>query len=150
VQCKILISLAFVAWSWLDGGAILKKANNFEEYFIEKAIKLIESEKLRLDKQVNNELAVLQKELRILTGNKKIDIKNYYGYWAYTALETVARQALMASPQKKSMTNEQITELVKKIGEAEFPIEEMDYWLEVLELEIGLYNAADYIYIDLI
>lgn len=52
----------------------------------------------------------------------------------------------MASPQKKNMTNEQITELVKKIWEAEFPMAEMDYWLEVLELETGLSNAVDYIY----
>lgn len=58
---------------------------------IDKAINLMESENFGLDKQANKELAVLQKELRALTGNKKIDIKNYYGYWAYTDLETVAR-----------------------------------------------------------
>ena len=116
---------------------------------IEKAASLMEEKNCNNDKNVKKELNQLQKELREITGNKKIKISTFQKYWSYADLEVMARKALMSPPLKSDIANEQIKEIVLNIlgyGEAE-----MDWWLKYLEINTGLDNLTDYIfYPDLI
>ncbi|MCM1467714.1 MAG: hypothetical protein NC086_06150 [Alistipes sp.] len=116
---------------------------------IEKAAALMAETDCNNDTTAKQTLAKLQKDLRELTGNKKIQIKDFQRYWSYTDLETIARKALMAPPSKGNVTDAQIKEIVLNIlkhGEAE-----MDWWLKYLKINTGLDNLTDYIfYPDLI
>lgn len=111
---------------------------------IEKAVGLMEEKDCSSDKDARKKLAELQKELREITGNKKLQVKDFKRYWSYTDLETMAKKALMASPVKSELTDAQIKEIVLNImnhSEAE-----MDWWLLYLEINTGLDNLTDYIF----
>lgn len=55
-------------------------------------------------------------------------------------------------PKKCGMTDEQLTELIRRICELDFDVPQNaleatnDYFLEVLEIETGLSDITDYIY----
>lgn len=111
---------------------------------IEKAASLMEEQDCENDPDAKMELARLQNRLRDLSGNKRLEIKDFQRYWSYTSLETMARKALMAPPARSNMSDEQIKEIVLGIlkhGEAE-----MDWWLEYLKINTGLANLTDYIF----
>ena len=111
---------------------------------IEKAASLMEEQDCENDLDAKMELARLQNRLRDLSGNKRLEIKDFQRYWSYTSLETMARKALMAPPARSNMSDEQIKEIVLGIlkhGEAE-----MDWWLEYLKINTGLANLTDYIF----
>lgn len=96
------------------------------------------------DKTAKAELENLQKQLREVTGNNQIVIKDFWMYDAATDLETVARGALMSPPEKEDVTEEQIREIVVSIldhGGAE-----MAHWLHFLTVNTGLENLTDYIF----
>ena len=96
------------------------------------------------DKVAKKELEELQSKLRGLTGNQQIQIRDFWRYDEAVSLETAARGALMSSPEKEDLTDEQIKEIVLGIlkhGEAE-----MDWWLKFLEVNTGLDNLTDYIF----
>lgn len=119
---------------------------------IDKAANLMEEKDCDDDEEARKELAALQEELQELTGNKKIEISACQEYWAYTSLESIARSALLGSPEKQNLTDEELTELIRKVYNLDFdaPEDEVealnDYFLEVLEVETGLDNLTDYIY----
>lgn len=111
---------------------------------IEKAAALMEEKNCEDDKEAKKDLAKYQKDLREISGNKKIQIKDFQRYWSYTDLETMARKALMSPPCKSNVSDAQIREIVLNIlehGEAE-----MDWWLKYLEVNTGLDNLTDYIF----
>ena len=111
---------------------------------IKKAALLMDEKDCDSDKEAKKELGQLQKNLREITGNKKIKINTFQDYWSYTDLETIARRALMSSPMKSNLTNEQLKEIVLHI--TDFEEAEMDWWLEYLEINTGLANLTDYIF----
>ena len=116
---------------------------------IEKAALLMDEKDCDSDKEAKKELGELQKNLREITGNKKIKINIFQAYWRYTDLETTARRALMPPPMKSNLSNEQLKEIVLHI--LKFGEGERDWWLEYLEINTGLDNLTDYIfYPDLI
>ncbi len=111
---------------------------------IEKAAALMAEKDCEDDKDAKRELADLQKDLRELSGNKKLQIKDFQRYWSYTSLETMARKALMAPPTKGELTDAQIKEIVLNI--LKFKEAEMDWWLKYLKINTGLDNLTDYIF----
>lgn len=111
---------------------------------IEKAAALMAEKDCEDDKDAKRELADLQKDLRELSGNKKLQIKDFQRYWSYTSLETMARKALMAPPPKGELTDAQIKEIVLNI--LKFKEAEMDWWLKYLKINTGLDNLTDYIF----
>lgn len=112
----------------------------------------MEEEDWEGDTEAGSELTALQKQLREITGDEKLQITDYYAYWSYTSLETVARNVLHQPPVKTGMTDEQLTELIRRISELDFDVPEnaleatTDYFIQVLEIETGLDDVSDYIY----
>lgn len=111
---------------------------------IEKAAALMAEKDCEGDKDAKRELADLQRDLRELSGNKKLQIKDFQRYWSYTDLKTMARKALMAPPPKGELTDAQIKEIVLNI--LKFKEAEMDWWLKYLKINTGLDNLTDYIF----
>ena len=96
------------------------------------------------DADAKRELANLQTDLRELSGNEELQIKDFQRYWSYTDLETMARKALMAPPSKGKLTDAQLKEIVLNI--LKFREAEMDWWLKYLKINTGLDNLTDYIF----
>ena len=113
---------------------------------LERAVSLMEEKDCERDKEAQKELKDLQARLRDITGNKKIKISDYRHYQSYTKLETVARRAMYLPPQKSNLTDEQIAEIIRAIANVEVGEAEMDYFLDVLEVETGLDDISDYIF----
>lgn len=111
---------------------------------IEEAAELMAEKNCEEDGDAKRNLAELQRKLREVTGNKKLQIKDFQRYWGYTDLETMARKALMASPLKNELSDAQIKEIVLNI--LNYDEAEMDWWLEYLEINTGLDNLTDYIF----
>lgn len=82
---------------------------------IKKATELMEERDCGSDRDAKRNLLEYQRELREITGNKKLQIKEFQRYWSYTNLETMARKALMAPPLKNELTDAQIKEIVLNI-----------------------------------
>lgn len=111
---------------------------------IEKAASLMAEKDCDSDIEAKKVLAGLETDLRELSGNKSLQIKDFQRYWSYTDLETAAKKALMAPPSKENLTDAQLKEMVLNIlkhGEAE-----MDWQLMYLKLNTGLDNLTDYIF----
>ena len=97
------------------------------------------------DKEAEKSLEKLQQNLRNITGNEKLEIRNYRRYWAVADLKTMAEEAmaeeaLMPVPLKEDLTELQIKEIVINIlkhSEAE-----MGWWLNYLKVNIGLENLT--------
>lgn len=96
------------------------------------------------DSASKKELQELETRLREITGNSQIEIRDFWNYHEVTSLETVARGALMSPPEKENVTDEQIKEIVVNI--LEHNEEEMDWWIDFLEINTGLENLTDYIF----
>ena len=111
---------------------------------IEKAAELMAEKDCDNDKDAKKALTNLQRELRALAGNPKLNIKDFRRYWSYTDLETMARRALMAPPPKTELTDAQIREIVT--GILAFRGAELDWWLNYLRINTGLENLTDYIF----
>jgi len=85
-----------------------------------------------------------QEDLRTVTGNEKLRMKDFQRYWASTDLETAARGALMPPPTKDDLTDEQIKEIVVnlfKLKEAE-----MGWFLNYLKMNTEIENLTDYLF----
>lgn len=111
---------------------------------IEKAASIMEENMGSDDATVKQELDDLQKKLRDITGNKKLNVNEFQRYWSYTSLETMAKKALRLPPEKCDVTDDQIWEIVVNIlnhDEAD-----MDYWLKFLKVNTGLTDLTDYIF----
>lgn len=111
---------------------------------IEEAAELMSQKDCEEDEEAKKTLKRLQQELRQITGNKKLNIKNYQRYWSAVGLETVAKGALMSEPVKEDVTDAQIKEIVVNIlnhNEAE-----MSWWFKYLKVNTGLENITDYIF----
>lgn len=111
---------------------------------IEKAAELMEEKDCANDNTARSELDEYQNKLIAVTGNDKLQIKDFREYWGYMSLETAAREALMPPPEKTELTDEQIKEIVKNI--LKFKEEEMDWWLKFLKVNTGLDNLTNYIF----
>lgn len=97
--------------------------------------------------EARKELDTYQKQLTEITGKDNLDIKSFMEYWSYTDLETAATKALLPSPVKTGLSDEQISEMIRQFFDGEFEEESaMDYLLEVLEVETGLEDFSDYIF----
>lgn len=97
--------------------------------------------------EARKELESYQGQLVEITGNKNLDIESFMEYWTYTDLETAATKALLPSPAKTGLSDEQISEMISAVYNDKFDDEaSMDYLLEVLEVETGLDDFSDYIY----
>lgn len=98
----------------------------------------------------SSELKELAQKLREVTGKETLSIEPFMYYSSYTTLEDAAMMALLPTPQKSGISDEEIRELIGKIANAEILVSHgeaaNDYFLEVLELETGLDNITDYIY----
>ncbi len=111
---------------------------------IEDAAALMAEKDCDSDKEAKANLEKLQQASRNITGNEKLEIRNYQRYWAATDLKTVAKGVLMPVPMKEDLTEFQIKEIVTNIlkhSEAE-----MDWWLNYLKVNTGLDNLTDYIF----
>ena len=111
---------------------------------IEKAAELMAEKDCEDDKEAEKSLEKLQQDLRNITGNEKLEIRNYRRYWAAADLKTMAEGALMPVPIKEDLTELQIKEIVINIlkhSEAE-----MGWWLNYLKVNTGLENLTDYIF----
>lgn len=114
---------------------------------IERAAELIENKDCDTDKHAKKELSGLQKRLRILTGKKQFDIRNVYGYWAYTDLETIAAKLLMQEPQRQGLSDEALQELIQSIFASGDLKKEARYyyWCDFLELETGIDGVMNFL-----
>ena len=109
---------------------------------IEQAAELMLEKDLNNDEKAKSDLEKFQQKLREITGNNKIQIRDFQGYWGYTNLETVAKKALMPPVSKSDVSDEEIKEIVLNILEHEEA--EMDWWLDYLTLNTGLSNLTNY------
>lgn len=117
-------------------------------HIIDTAATLFEESDYENDETVKNNLKQLDFRLKEITGKEDISVDNYHSYWSYKSLETVAKEALMHKPEKQGLSDKRITEIIKNIFEYN-QIEdeaELDYWMNVLEIETGLNNITDYIF----
>lgn len=114
---------------------------------IERAAELIEDKDCDTDEYAKKELSELQKRLRILTGKKQFDIRNVYGYWAYTDLETRAAQLLMQEPQRCGLSDEALQALIQYIFDSGALEKEAEhhYWYDFLELETGIDGVMNFL-----
>ena len=111
---------------------------------IEQAAELMLEKDLNNDEKAKSDLEKFQHKLREITGNNKIQIRDFQGYCGYTNLETVAKKALMPPVSKSDVSDEEIKEIVLNILEHEEA--EMDWWLDYLTLNTGLSNLTNYIF----
>ncbi len=116
---------------------------------ISEANSLMTEKDCRKDEAAKKDLEELEHKLREITGNRKINIRDFWRYDEAVSLETAARGALMPPPEREDAADEQLREIILHILEHEEA--EMDWWLEYLEVNTGLANLTDYIfYPDLI
>lgn len=111
---------------------------------IKKANSLLEDE-CDTNPDIIKELNLLQKRLREITGKKDYDIKNVYGYWAYTDLESKASEVLLGEPERLGLPDEKLSKLILEIlksGDLEKETT-MWYWFDFLDKEIGVESASD-------
>lgn len=96
------------------------------------------------EEDVKNELEGLQNQLREITGKPQIEIESFKRYDAVADLETISRDALMASPEKEDLTDEQVKDIVLNI----FKHNEIEqsWCLNFLKLNTGLENVTDYFF----
>ena len=111
---------------------------------IEQAAELMLEKDRNNDEKAKSDLEKFQQKLREITGNNKIQIRDFQEYWGYTNLETVAKKALMPPVSKSDVSDEEIKEIVLNILEHEEA--EMDWWLDYLTLNTGLSNLTNYIF----
>lgn len=97
------------------------------------------------ERKSNENVDLLVKELKELSGKSEINVSDFDEYWGYTSLEELAKTILMPEPEKSGLSDSQIYDIVKKICNAEFSESETDYLIKVLEKETGL-DVTDYIY----
>lgn len=99
---------------------------------------------------VKQELDDLQKKLRDITGNKKLNVNEFQRYWSYSSLETMAKKALRLPPEKCDVTDDQIRKIVLNVFGEEYikshDEADMDYWINFLEVNTGLEYLSDYIF----
>lgn len=112
---------------------------------IEKAATIMEEKDYNKDKKAKQELFELEMKLRIIIGKKKFDIKQVYGYWSYTDIETIATKILMKEPQKYGLSDEALEKLIISIFNSGDLEKEsgFDYWYEFLEQETGMEGVMD-------
>lgn len=113
---------------------------------IDRAAFLIDEKDYEEDEEVKNELTILDKHLKELSGNDEVSVYDFQEYWDYDNLETVAEHALMPKAEKQGMSDKEIEEVVRNIYNAAYPPAQTDYWLKVLEKETRLENISDYIF----
>lgn len=111
---------------------------------IEKAAEFMAENDCENDKKAQEILEKLQQDLRIITKNSKLEIRDYQRYWSATDLETVAKGALMPVPIKEDLTDVQIKEIVVNILKHDET--EMNWWFHYLKVNTGLDNITDYIF----
>lgn len=111
---------------------------------IEQAASLMEQEDCNEDPQAAQELAALQQRMREVTGKQDLNIRDFQEYWSYTDLKTIAKSALLSPPQKSSLSDAEIKEIVVQI--LDYDEAEMEYWLKTLKINTGLRNLTDYIF----
>lgn len=102
------------------------------------------------DNEAKEELSILHKQLKNITGNNKMEITDFQRYWSYTSLEEIAKTALMMPPPKEELSDGQIREIILNLlannSEEEISEAEFDYWIEYLAVNTGLENLSDYIF----
>lgn len=100
--------------------------------------------------KAEEELAALQNELRELTGKKNYDIEEVKEYWSYTSLEAKATEALMQEPFRAGLPEEALRELITEIFRSGDLEKEalLDFWTEFLEMETGIEEVMDYLFIE--
>lgn len=117
---------------------------------IEKAASIMEENIGSDGTTVKQELDDLQKKLRDITGNKKLNVNEFQRYWSYTSLETMAKKALRLPPEKCDVTDDQIRKIVLNVFGEEYikshDEADMDYWINFLEVNTGLEYLSDYIF----
>ena len=111
---------------------------------IEKAAELMAEKDCDGDIDAKTALEKLQQELRMITDNKEINIKDYERYWSAVDLKTVAEGALMPVPEKEDLSDAQIKEIVVNI--LDYSEADMTWWLNYLKVNTGLDNISDYIF----
>ena len=111
---------------------------------IEMAAELMAEKDCDEDIEAKTTLEKLQQDLRIITDNKEINIRDYQRYWSAVDLKTVAEGTLMPVPEKEDLSDAQIKEIVVNI--LKYSESEMTWWLNYLKVNTGLNNISDYIF----
>ena len=62
-----------------------------------------------------NEINILKSQLENITGKENIDVDNFRDFWEFTNVESLAERLLMPDAQKLNLSDERITEIIKKI-----------------------------------
>ena len=91
------------------------------------------------------EINVLKLRLEEITGKNNIDVDNFRDFWAFTSVESLAERLLMPNAKKMNLSDDRITEIIRKICLCDYSEAETDYWIEVLEKETGI-CVSDSIY----
>ncbi len=94
--------------------------------------------------ELKKEFDKINNSLFQITGNN-INIMDFAEYWSWTDLDTVFEIILTPKPQKCNLTDEEISEIIYKIFNAEYGEAESRYMESLLELETGLFNISDYL-----
>ena len=118
----------------------------FDSSKIQKISEIIkEIADLLRDEKNNDRINFLKIQLENITGKENIDVDNFRDFWGFTSAESMAERLLMPEAKKLNLSDERITEIIKKICLCDYSEAETDYWIEVLEKETGL-CVSDYIY----
>lgn len=117
---------------------------------IDRAANIMEDWDYDTDPKAKEKLLALQDELRELTGKEDYDIEEVNEYWSYTSLETKAAEALMQRPFRIGLSEEVLRELITEIfrsGDLEKEVL-LDFWTDFLEIETGIDEVMDYLFIE--
>lgn len=92
----------------------------------------------------------MQKELRELTGKETYDMEEVKEHWSYTNLETKATEALIQKPFRAGLSEEALKELITEIFRSGALEKEalLDFWTDFLEIETGIDEVMDYLFIE--
>lgn len=89
---------------------------------------------------------ILLEKIKNITGKKDIDIELFYQYWEWTDTVSLAERLLNPEPEKIIVSNEMITEIVRKLCNVEYSESQTDYWIEFLKINTGIEDISDYIF----
>ncbi len=115
---------------------------------IKRAAQIMEEMNTDIDEKAKEELGVIEKNLRKLTGKENFDIVEVNAYWSYTSLETVAELALMQKPQRLGLSEQVLGELIEELFASKLLEREamLDYWTDFFEIETQIEDVMDYFF----
>ena len=94
----------------------------------------------------NDRINFLKIQLENITGKENIDVDNFRDFWGFTSAESIAERLLMPEAKKLNLSDERITEIIKKICLCDYSEAETDTGLRFLKRKRVFVSAIIYIF----